>query len=96
MGGDCGVYGSAMGNRRPDPRVRKEGNTWQYKNNQDCIDKDAANLNDAAKRDTDAISKSMKDKDHGCKKSYDAVAKELREMDWNKFIQDTIDKGLKK
>ena len=31
-----------------------------------------------------------------CQKSYDAAAKELREMDWNKFIQDTIDKGLKK
>ena len=53
-------------------------------------------LNGAAKRDTDEISKAMKNKDHGCQKSYDAAAKELREMDWNKYIQDTIEKGLKK
>ena len=78
------------------PDVHKEGNTWRYKNNQERIGKDAGDLNGAAKRDTDAISKSMKDKDHGCQKSYDAAAKELREMDWNKYIQDTIDKGLKK
>ena len=78
------------------PDVHKEGNTWRYKNNEDRIKGDAKDLNGAAKRDTDAISKSMKDKDHGCQKSYDAAAKELREMDWNKYIQDTIDKGLKK
>ena len=78
------------------PDVHKEGNTWRYKNNQERIGKDAGDLNGAAKRDTDAISKSMKDKDHGCQKSYDAAAKELRKMDWNKYIQDTIEKGLKK
>jgi hypothetical protein len=78
------------------PDVHKEGNTWRYKNDQTRIKNDAADLNGAAKRDTDAISKSMKDKDHGCQKSYDAAAKELREMDWDKYIQDTIAKGLKK
>ena len=77
--------------------VHREGNTWgRGKNNKPRIRKDAANLNDAAIRDTDAISESMKDKDHGCQKSYDAAAKEIREMDWKKFIQDTIDKGMKK
>jgi hypothetical protein len=78
------------------PDVHKEGNTWRYKNDKKRVDADAGDLNGAAKRDTDAISKSMKNKDHGCQASYDAAAKELREMDWNKYIQETIDKGLKK
>lgn len=78
------------------PDVHKEGNTWRYKNDEARINKDAGDLNGAAKRDTDEISKAMKNKDHGCQASYDAAAQELREMDWKKYIQDTIDKGLKK
>jgi hypothetical protein len=78
------------------PAVHAAGNTWRYKNDAERIKKDAGDLNAAAKRDTDAISEAMKDKDHGCQKTYNKAAKELREMDWNKYIQDTIDKTLKK
>lgn len=75
--------------------AHKEGNTYKGKNTPGRIDEDSRDLNGAAKRDTTKISESMANKKNGCSDAYNKAAKELAEMDWNKYVDDMISKGLK-
>ena len=77
------------------PDVHAEGNTYKSKNNDARSTADSKDLSGAAKRDTEAIQKSMDSKDHGCSDAYKKAAAELQKFDFDKFIQDTIDKKLK-
>ena len=77
------------------PDVHAEGNTYKSKNTATRSTADSKDLSGAAKRDTDTIQKSMDSKDHGCSDAYKKAAEELQKFDFDKFIQDTIDKKLK-
>lgn len=74
--------------------VHVEGNTYGSKN-KPLYKQDAGDLNGAAKRDTKAISEAMADKKHGCSDAYNKAAAEITNMDWDKYVDDAIKKGMK-
>ena len=75
--------------------VHSEGNTWRGKNTAERSTNDSKDLKGAVKRDTEAIQRSMDTKDHGCSEAYAKAAKKIVDYDFDKYIDDVIDKWLK-